>query len=183
MSEPNASTVSETLRIAAFTAFREEISRRSNAQLQLITISLVGFSALASVVLGTEHSTVPYELLLLIPMLSSATGLLWLDHDRRIREIGDYILDEVFAGARGSFEERADQLEGKWTTRVLGFLAPTIAVFAGPSVTALVWAANQEVLNKAPLLWWIDLVLMLLYAWYFFWVMRTNTKARQRHAT
>jgi hypothetical protein len=181
MGQVGRKPASHELQVAAFTSLREEISRRSNAQLQLITISLVGFTTLASIVLGSNQQPVRYELLLLIPLLSSATGLLWLDHDRRIREIGDYLLDEVFAGASGSFEERADQLESTWTTRLLGFLVPTLAVFVGPAATSLVWTYNEQALSKAPGLWYSGVVLTVLYVSYFFWVMNSNAKARVRH--
>ena len=172
---------SDELQVAAFTALREEISRRSNAQLQLISIALVGFTTLAGIVLGSDQEPVRYELLLLVPLLASVTGLLWLDHDRRIREIGDYILDEVFKGASGSFEERADELEATWITRVLGFLVPTIAIFVGPAVASLVWTYNEGVLRKAAGLWCGGAILTLLYSIYFFRVMRSNAKAHARH--
>ncbi|SDL15449.1 hypothetical protein SAMN05421823_104513 [Catalinimonas alkaloidigena] len=177
MQNRTSTSIPIELQVAAFTALREEISRRSNAQLQLMTISLLSFSTLAGLILSSEQKH-PYELLLLVPLISSATGLLWLDHDRRIREIGDYIYDKIFKKEEGTFEERADELENKWLTRSLGFLAPTMLLFDGPTIAALSWAHKEGLHTALPVFWWIGLILGIFYTLGLGVVLWLNARAR-----
>lgn len=139
----NSEEVPLELRVAAFTALREEISRRSNAQLTLVGLSLAAFTAIATVVVSSEPKQ--YELLLLVPFVSGFAGLTWLDHHTRIAQIGAYILRQVFEGRPGSFEEDSrERARDERLMRFLGFVAPTWGVFAGPAIAAIYWAYTRD---------------------------------------
>ena len=151
------------LRVAAFTALREEISRRSSAQLTLITLSLGAFTALATIATAIQPKR--DAVLLFVPFVSGAAGMLWLDHHRRIGLIGRYILGEIFGGWPGSFEEKARKTaENEHLTALLGFVLPTVIVFAGPSIAALLWTYRELPQPGQNPIWWAGIVITSTYA-------------------
>jgi hypothetical protein len=77
--------------LAEFAALRAEIDRRSNEQHAVMGLSITATAALAAFVISRDH----YELLPLFPILTAVLGMRWLDHHRRIREIGDYIREDI----------------------------------------------------------------------------------------
>jgi len=77
--------------LAEFAAMRAEIDRRSNEQHALMGLSITATATLAAFVISKDR----YELLPLVPVLTAVLGMRWLDHHRRIREIGDYIRDDI----------------------------------------------------------------------------------------
>jgi len=75
--------------LSEYTQLSEEIGRRSTAQQALVTVNATVIGAIGGFALA-RHQPV---LLVLLPVLSAALGLLWLDHARSIRSKGVYIGD------------------------------------------------------------------------------------------
>jgi hypothetical protein len=71
--------------LAEFSALRQEIGSRSTAQHTLLTIQLSTSGTVLGVVLGQVSEP---QMLLVIPILSFAFGMLWLDHAANIARLG-----------------------------------------------------------------------------------------------
>ena len=119
-------------RRAEFEAYRQEISDRSGHQHALITLNLTVLSAVVGFVLSDKADP---RVLLLLPIVSSAIGLLWYDHARNIESLGDHIRSELkrFNG----YEERIAGLEKEEWRRVPMGLA-LIVLFVVTPIAGLV---------------------------------------------
>jgi len=126
--------------LAEFAALRAEIDRRSNEQHAVMGLSITATAALAAFVISRDH----YELVPLFPIVTAVLGMRWLDHHRRIREIGDYIRDDLNRRLRewtdvDDLLGAEKELEGAQSYRiVLTLLVAT--TFAFPTVGAIVGA-------------------------------------------
>jgi hypothetical protein len=126
--------------LAEFAAMRAEIDRRSNEQHAVMGLSITATAALAAFVISRDH----YELLPLFPILAAVLGMRWLDHHRRIREIGDYIRDRINArlwvltGTADLLGAEKKLLDSQAYRIVLTLLVAT--TFALPPVGAVVGA-------------------------------------------
>ena len=149
------------LRVAAFAELRGEIARRSSAQLTLLTTSLAAFTTLAGLVVSVARPT--YELLLLVPVVCACTGMMWLDHHRRIQQIGLYILRQIFEHYPGSFEEAAEEKRQSIVTVALEFVVPTVVTFGAPAVAAMLWAQSKGLDDKHRVAWIADMILTAVY--------------------
>lgn len=131
-----------------FTALRAEIDRRSDAQLKLISLALTAFGTLAGVAFTVGNASAKNNLLLILPILSACTGLMWLDHDRSIHRIGDYIRHEVWPEDLPTYEVRADHLQQKMFIMTVEFGAPVLLAFAVPAAAGL-WLTHVPELDDA----------------------------------
>jgi hypothetical protein len=78
--------------LAEFSALRQEIEQRSNAQLALVTLNLTAVGAIGSFAIPkSEYS----DLLILLAFICPSIGMLWVDHAFTIENIGDYIRDSL----------------------------------------------------------------------------------------
>ncbi len=115
--------------LAEFSALRDEIANRSSAQHTLIGLNLTAIGGIGGFVLS-EHADV--RLLLLLPILSPALGLLFFDHAINIKKIGTYIGEELrpalvaILGPIGTmrYEEVIAQYEQRKFLRFLPFALP-----------------------------------------------------------
>jgi hypothetical protein len=73
---------------AEFAAYRQEISDRSGHQHTLLTLNLTVLSVIGGFVLSDKANPL---VMLLLPIVSGAIGLLWYDHARNIDSLGDHI--------------------------------------------------------------------------------------------
>ncbi len=165
-------TLTINILLAEFGALRKEISDRSSAQHGLMTLNLTAITALG----GFALSNVQYRLLLLlIPLLSPAIGMLYLDHGFNIAQIGAYLGRELQRACQAvtsgvtpcGYESVVRGYEGRLVRRLV-FAVPTLLMFAGaPAVAlALVYPAAT---GWASVLWIAGLALLLAYL-LFWWV-------------
>jgi hypothetical protein len=145
MIKPNAIEINDVseLRsertIAEFTALRQEIEYRTNAQLALISLNVTAVGAIAGFALTNASSQ---KLIIILAMACPSLGLLWVDHAITIENIGDFI---------------RDRLEFRWEFKVLSerkklirrafFVAQIFLLFAGPSIASLVLLFNDYKLS------------------------------------
>jgi hypothetical protein len=120
-----------------FAAYRDEILKRSEHQSTLLTADLTALAAIVGFVLSDKADT---RLLLVLPIVSSAIGLLWYDHARNIESLGDYIREEM--PVFGGYERRIAALERKEWRRVPMTLALLI-LFVGVPVAGLVLTIDR----------------------------------------
>lgn len=146
--------------LAEFEALRKEIENRSNAQHQLITLNLTAIGTFLGFVLSSRADL---KLLLLLPILAPAIGLLYLDHAVVIGLMGSYI-QNTFGY---NWEKTIRTRERDVPSRFLVFGIPIILIFGGIPIGALI--ASYSVLAEA---WtwalWIlgaSLVFVFLYFW------------------
>jgi hypothetical protein len=127
-----------------FKALRDEINQRATHCHTIININIVASGTVGAFALGDPARV---DLLLLIPILSPVLGLLWLDHSFSIRNIGDYIKNNLsgsvnkYAGGEGTllhWESFLDEHEkGHKLLRFLPLGVPIGLVFAGIPLVAL----------------------------------------------
>lgn len=79
--------------LAEYATLREEIGRRGRAQLYIVTVSLIAVGSLLGIISSAPNALAP--LLLTIPWVLSASGIIWLDHSHGIHLIGLYIREEI----------------------------------------------------------------------------------------
>lgn len=154
MTEDNAVRVA----LADFADRRGEIDKRSREQQALIRLNITAAGVLAGLVVA-EHGN-PL-LLLLLPPISSALGMLWANHNRMIHHIGDYIynyvkpvVDPRRKGPLLHWEAAHDLYPGasRWQRGRYAF--PVLIVFAGPAVAAVVFTAFEVVEKGGAWLLW-----------------------------
>ena len=150
-------------RRAEYAALRSEIDRRSEAQFNLIALTLTAFGTLAGIALAAPQGSDKTRLLLLLPIFCACTGFLWLDHDGAIQEIGDYVRDELWPADLPTFEVRADR-RARSASISLEFVAPVLLVFTVPAFAGL-WI-NQH--DQDPL-WTVGALTTSSYFLYGVW--------------
>lgn len=84
---PNADLHSEIL--AEYAALRSELLQRIDMRQQMLTFTLVGAGTLLTI--GLQSAAI----LLVYPILAMFLALVWVQHDTRIGEIGEYIRVEI----------------------------------------------------------------------------------------
>jgi hypothetical protein len=160
-------------RVQEFSALREEIAGRSKAQHTLIQLSITAIGAIGAFVLAGEGvpGGIPLAgkgnplLLLLIPLLIPALGMIYLDHAINITNIGNYI-NEVLRPELGAFhyEERVRAYEKRKTLRILLYGLPIFLIFAaGPIASLIITALFLSGLFWAEVLWCGGVFMALLY--------------------
>lgn len=156
--------------LSEFSALRTEIGGRSTAQHTLINLSITATSAVGGFVLSGRFDPV---LLLILPLLSPALGMLYLDHALNIDMIGKYI-DEKLRPILPimQYEEVVQGYRRYKLLRVLPYGLPVFIIFAGVPMGSLVatYTALQD--RWTWILWGIGLILSVLYLtfWIFFMI-------------
>jgi hypothetical protein len=127
--------------IAEYTALREEVQYRSQAQHTIINIALTANAAIAGLVLSGRGQPL---LLLLIPPLCFALGNLYLDHARCTRRIGQYIEEELSKAAAQAGKnsmvfhwEASIRNDRQTVLRRIVFTLPIFLVFVGSGLVAI----------------------------------------------
>lgn len=198
-SEAHDAAVRE-LRLAEFSALRAEIAGRSSIQHQLLALNITALAAIGGFVLSDGASPL---LLLMLPIVSCALGVLWHDHARNIENIGTYIKDELQPVLEStvpaprpsespseppSYERRIDEDELRISSRVLPLAVPLVILFGAFPAAALVFALAEMLrTDVAPAVWavWcagIGMVLLYLWAWSVFVQAPYVRRGRQRRA-
>lgn len=166
-------TLSVQIALAEFSALRDEIANRSGAQNTLLSLNLTAIGGIGGVVLSGKAQL----LLLLLPILSPALGLLFLDHAMNIKNIGNYIrlhLKKILASAAGdtrllAYEDFVSRYERRAILRFLPFGLPLFLTFAAVPISCLT-VTFKPVHLMGGMIWilWIAGLLMTL-AYLTFW--------------
>jgi hypothetical protein len=154
--------------LSEFSVLRDEITHRSGAANTLLNLNITATGTVAGFVLSQRASPL---LLLLLPFLSPALGLLYLDHALNIKNIGGYIKDELkprmvaIAGDSGilGYEERIDAYERQKILRFLPWGLPVTILFSFPAVAALVYSTDRLTNPSIFALWGCGIVLTASY--------------------
>lgn len=114
--------------VAQYNALRSEVAYRTSAQHTLLGLSLTGFAAIGGFVITGRTGVV---LLLIVPLLASTVGLLWLDHAIAIFDIADYVDQHV--------SKEVYELTGRemlawqpWPTRTMRHPVARALLWTGP---------------------------------------------------
>lgn len=134
--------------LAEFGKLRDEIAGRSGSAWTLLGLNATVSSAVAGFVLGRQANPM---LLLLLPVLTPALGLLVIDHATNIGNIGQYIntvLKPLLQDAAGErrllcYEEWVDQYEEQPIRRLLPFGIPLVLLFNVVPVGSLIYTATH----------------------------------------
>jgi hypothetical protein len=186
----------ESIRLAsaAFADRRGEINERSRAQHTIIQIAVTAVGTVLGFVLGTKADQ---RVLLVLPLISTPLGMLYLDHGLNIANIGEFIRTrivpvlEVVPGASHvlGYEAFMRDFERRRALRVLLFGAPLLLLFAGFPAGALVYLCGAGLVNTwtVKALWAVGALLVLWYLvfwWTFmfpgFWQKDPGGTARRR---
>lgn len=161
--------------LAEFNKLRDEIANRSTAAWTALGANITISSAVGGFVLGDKANP---QLILLLPLLAPALGLLFIDHANNIGRIGDYInvnLKPILRQAAGddrllSYEEWVDQYEARTVARLLPFGIPLVIAFTLIPVASLGYAASRTHGSFAWGLWSAGIVVTAteLVFWYRF---------------
>lgn len=158
--------------LAAFSAAKTEIADRSKAQHTLIQLNITAVGTIVGFVLANKADP---QLLLLLPLLSPALGMLHLDHAVNIANIGSFIDAVVRAKLAAAaavadvmgYEEHVRSFERRLVLRFLLFGIPVLLLFAGVPVYSLLFLRLRGTIVApwAITLWWSGTVLVLAYFW------------------
>ncbi|MEA5537054.1 hypothetical protein [Crocosphaera sp. XPORK-15E] len=138
MAENNSNQVVITVALAEFNALRNEIIGRSSSAYTLLNINITATATVAGFVLSNKADS---RLLLILPLLSPALGLLFLDHSYNIKNLGGYINTQIrpiileYADHSESrllnYENFVDRYERNILLRFLPMGIPLILLFIG----------------------------------------------------
>lgn len=165
--EPRADTrpvadLADTV-LAEFGAMRDEITRRSEDQRALLALNFTVVGVIAAIVFSKDADDKAMNLLFILPFLCSTLGMIWLDHHRRIRQIGDFVRDTlrpVLVAELGDDRVLLSELEADRRERdyllmpvwlALAFLIPSIVAFG------VLWA---ELGGWKSGLWWLEIIVV-----------------------
>jgi fatty acid desaturase len=156
------------LTIAEFNALRGEIKDRSATAYTLLNINITATTGIAGFVLSGNASPI---LLLILPLLSPALGLLFVDHSYNIDNLGSYIksrLRPLAVAAAGDpsvlgYEDFIDAYEQKKLWRFLPLGLPLTLLFAGPPFAGLMFSWDQLKDGWAWALWIAGLLMFIAF--------------------
>jgi hypothetical protein len=163
-----------TVALAEFAGLREEITSRSTAQHTLMNLNLTAVGVVGGTVLSQHASPL---LLLLLPVVGSALGILFFDHASWIENLGRYIaatIQPIVAAAGGDrrlLSWESDYRRGtRRTSMLLRSGLPLLVMFAAGPITASI--SSLAYLDH-PWAWWVwsiglmlEVVLLLLWVHY-----------------
>jgi hypothetical protein len=142
---PDPSSVIQ-VSLAEFGKLRDEISGRSGAAWTLLGLNATVSTTVTGFVLAQKANPL---LLLLLPLLTPALGLLFIDHAVNISNIGRYINTVLKAQLREAagdsrllgYEEWVDTYEQQPVWRLLPFGIPLVLLFNVVPVASLIYTA------------------------------------------
>jgi len=143
MPEERPSGLIVQVALAEFNALRGEINSRSSLAWTLVSLNLTATTTIVGFAISNPKI---WGLFLVLPLLSPAFGLLFVDHSLNIRKLGTYIQEHL--GPILVREARDEQLfqyehwvrdyETRRVLRWVPFGIPLLLLFGGFPVTALV---------------------------------------------
>jgi hypothetical protein len=180
-----------TVALAEFAGLREEITSRSTAQHTLMNLNLTAVGVVGGTVLSQHASPL---LLLLLPVVGSALGILFFDHASWIENLGRYIaatIQPIVAAAGGDRRLLSWETDYRRGTRRTSMLLrsglPLLVMFAAGPITASVFSLSYL---DHPWAWWVwsiglvlEVVLLLLWGHYISkWFTTRSAESKRRPA-
>ena len=149
-----------------------EIAQRSDAQQRILFLDITAVGAIGAFTINNYKAR---ALALLIPLVSSMLGFLWLDHALTIHRIGRFVEGPVWTSLAKLTGHETPNWEGKSTVEGrqlmprLAFVLPLSALLIGPSIATLIYL-NPWVLphDWLPALGWavgVVSVISLMAVW------------------
>src|SRR5918996_3585251 len=143
---PEYKSTYPTIVLAIYNSLREEIKTRSTAQAGLVTLNVTAIGVLGGFFFGKAENTP--EILLLIPMVSSVLGMLWIDHAINIANQGSFIQNVVMPELMQSidlpsipnYEVSIRRMEQRAGLRLFVLGAPILLIFVGIPLAAMLYA-------------------------------------------
>jgi hypothetical protein len=127
--------------LAALGKLNVEIADRSKAQQRILFLAVTAVGAIGGFTINNDKT---HELALLIPLVSSMLGFLWLDHAYTIHRLGRFVQNEMWECLDGltgesipNWEKRGEQDASDRLAR-MAFVLPVSALLVGPSLATLV---------------------------------------------
>jgi hypothetical protein len=153
--------------LAEFSALRSEIKDRSSYAWALVNLDITATAALFGFVLSKSADP---KLLLALPLLAPALGLLFLDHAYNINNLGSYIgkrLRPIVLEAAGSadllgYEEAMDRYEEHRFLRLVPLGLPITLLFSALPAGALIFVVPSLDAAWAWVVWAFGLLLVLV---------------------
>jgi hypothetical protein len=151
--------------LAEFSDLRTEIQNRSGAAWTLVNLNVTATATILGFVLADKADP---RLLLALPIVSSALGMLFIDHAYNINNLGSYInkkIRPVVRDASGDdrllgYEEAMDKYEQKKLLRFIPFGLPLTILFSGVPLASLCFVLGSLGAGWAWVLWALDVVLV-----------------------
>jgi hypothetical protein len=163
--------------MAEFSDLRTEIQNRSQAAWTLVNLNVTATAAILGFVLSDKADP---RLLLALPIVGPALGMLFIDHAYNINNLGSYInkrIRPVVRGASGfsqllGYEEAMDSYEEKRLLRFIPFGMPLTIIFSGVPLASLGFVVGSLDAGWAWTVWGFGLLLVAtqLTLWVFFLV-------------
>jgi hypothetical protein len=146
VAKPDYKPTHATIVLAIYNSLRDEIKTRSTAQAGLVALNVTAIGVLGGFYFGKPES--PPEILLLIPMVSSVLGMLWIDHAINIANQGSFIQNVVMPELMQSidlpsipnYEVSIRGMEQRAGLRLFVLGAPIFLIFAGIPLAAMLYA-------------------------------------------
>jgi hypothetical protein len=144
--KPDYKPTHATIVLAIFNSLRDEIKTRSTAQAALVGLNVTAIGVLGGFFFGKAEN--PPEILLLIPMVSSVLGMLWIDHAINIANQGSFIQKVVMPELMQSidlpsipnYEVSIRCMEKRAGLRLFVLGTPILLIFAGIPLAAMLYA-------------------------------------------
>jgi hypothetical protein len=135
----DARAESTTLVLAEYYVLRDEILKRMELQHQLLSYTLIILGTLFTIGLQSRNASI----ILLYPLIATFLVASWAYSDHRIREVGDYIRDEVESklGKMNMGWEHFMTLAREKQRFSLHFLS-SLGIFIGSEVLAILLGAT-----------------------------------------
>lgn len=124
---------SQDVRLAEFAALRQGMAQRAAQEHALIGLNLTALGTIVGFVVTQKAGE---ELLLVVPLVSSTLGLLWLDHHTNIHRAAAYIRDHLWEWTPSWEKHLVTRHHSRW--RAFIFWSSIGLVFAAVPVAALV---------------------------------------------
>jgi hypothetical protein len=149
------SNADQEVRLTEFAHLRNEIGHRTTTQQALIALNLTVCGTITGFVAAEKA---PDALLLAIVYISSAFGILWLDHHLAIHQIASYIERELWHW-RPSWEIHLRNQEKPFWWRAF-FMTAIVLVFAGVAATAAISVRDDLQRSTAlQVIWWVGVMI------------------------
>lgn len=157
--------------LGEFGALRGEISNRSSAQNTLINLNITAVGTIGGLSIAYHANPL---VLLILPPLSSALGLLYIDHARNISRLGWYVRERLWTSLRQAssdtkiptYEDEVASYERRALTRI-GFGLPFFFMFWGPPIFGLAFTFSSLGDVWTIVLWVVGLLMLcdLVISW------------------
>jgi len=146
MVRPEYKSTYATIVLAIYNSVRDEIKTRSTAQAGLVALNVTAIGILGGFFFGKAQN--PPEILLLIPIVSSVLGMLWIDHAINIANQGSFIQNVVMPELMQSidlasipnYEVSIRRMEKRAGLRLFVLGVPILLIFAGIPLAAMLYA-------------------------------------------